>query len=148
MSETHSAAESNRTKALHGACHACRDTSHSPHWNHHPPHQKNWQRDKRSPLSEKRIFLNKFLKDTSPFLSGHCYPCFGLLVTSALGFKARVDPLFACFLTCMQWMPQIHLWSNTYRRLGGQHGSRVPHMHVTEVACHLETFINWSSEAT
>ena len=30
---------------------------------------------------------------------GHGYPCFGLLVMSALGFKARVDPL-ACMLCC------------------------------------------------
>ena len=29
---------------------------------------------------------------------------------SALGFKARVYPLLACFLTCVQWIPQIHLW--------------------------------------
>ena len=33
------------------------------------------------------------------FLWGHWHPCFGLLVTSALGFKARVDSL-ACFLAC------------------------------------------------
>ena len=26
-------------------------------------------------------------------LWGHWYPCFGLLLTSALGFKVRVDPL-------------------------------------------------------
>ena len=29
---------------------------------------------------------------------GHWYPCFGLLVTSALGFKARADPLLAFLL--------------------------------------------------
>ena len=34
------------------------------------------------------------------FLWGHWYPCFGLLVISALGFKARVDPL-ACFVACV-----------------------------------------------
>ena len=33
------------------------------------------------------------------FLWGHWYLCFGLLVMSALGFKARVDSL-ACFLAC------------------------------------------------
>ena len=37
------------------------------------------------------------------FLWGHWYPCFGLLVTSALGFKARVDSL-ACFLACMLFL--------------------------------------------
>ena len=28
---------------------------------------------------------------------------FGTSVLSALGFKARVDPSLACFLTCVQW---------------------------------------------
>ena len=36
------------------------------------------------------FFFFKFLEDMSPFLWGHWYPCFGLLVTSPLGFKARV----------------------------------------------------------
>ena len=35
------------------------------------------------------------------FSWGHWYPCFGLLVVSALGFKARVDAFFACFLACV-----------------------------------------------
>ena len=39
---------------------------------------------------------------------------FGLLVTSVTGFKTRVDPLLACFLPCMQWILQIHLWYDTY----------------------------------
>ena len=43
-------------------------------------------------------FLKKFLEDMS-FLWGHWYPYFGLLVISALGFKAMVGSL-ACFLTC------------------------------------------------
>ena len=44
-------------------------------------------------------FLLLFLKTNvwnCPFLWGHWYPCFGLLVISVLGFKTRVD-----FLTCM-----------------------------------------------
>ena len=64
-----------------------------------------------------------FLKDTNPFLYDHWYPCFGLLVMSVLGFKARVDPLLVCFLTWMPWILQIHLWCNTCRRLGSQDGS-------------------------
>ena len=32
----------------------------------------------------------------------HWYPCFGLLVTSPLDFKTRVDPSVVCFMTCMQ----------------------------------------------
>ena len=43
----------------------------------------------------------------------HWYPCFGLLVMSLLGFKARVDSLFACFVNCTQWIPQSHLWRDT-----------------------------------
>ena len=38
-------------------------------------------------------------------------PCFGLLVMSALDFKARVDPL-VCFIACMQQNPQIHQHDN------------------------------------
>ena len=36
------------------------------------------------------------------FMWGHRW----LLVTSALGFNARVDPSLAYFVTCMQWIPQ------------------------------------------
>ena len=47
------------------------------------------------------FFFNTFLEDTCPFCGAtddiEWYPCFGLLVMSALGFKARVD-LLACFL--------------------------------------------------
>ena len=32
---------------------------------------------------------------TLVLLLGHLYPCFGLLMMSALGFKVRVDPLLA-----------------------------------------------------
>ena len=37
-------------------------------------------------------FFNKFFGGHKSFLWGHWYPCFGLLVTSALGFKAGVVP--------------------------------------------------------
>ena len=44
-----------------------------------------------------KFFFLKFLVDTCPFW-GHWYPCFGFLVTSPLGFKARVgSALFAIF---------------------------------------------------
>ena len=39
------------------------------------------------------------------FLWGHWYPCFGLLVMSAPGSKAKVDPSFACFVACVWWIP-------------------------------------------
>ena len=67
--------------------------------------------------------FKKILENTGPFLWGHWYPCFGLLVTSALGFQAIVDPSLACFLACMQWMTQIHLWCDTCQSLDGQQGS-------------------------
>ena len=38
------------------------------------------------------------------FLWGHWYPCFGLLMMSALGFKARVDFLLVCFLACVLFL--------------------------------------------
>ena len=46
------------------------------------------------------------------------------------GFKARVDPSLACFVTCMQWIPEIHLWCNTCWLYGGQHGSWAFSIHV------------------
>ena len=45
-------------------------------------------------------FFKKKIWRTSVFLWGHWYPCFGLLVTSALGFKPKLDPL-ACVLCCL-----------------------------------------------
>ena len=56
------------------------------------------------------ILLFKFLEDVSPFCRAIDTP---VLVTSTLGFKARVVPLLVCFVTCMQWIPQIHLWCDT-----------------------------------
>ena len=50
---------------------------------------------------KKPIFFRKtFLKDMSLF-RGHWYPCFGLSLTSALGFKSGMDPLRACFVICI-----------------------------------------------
>ena len=78
-------------------------------------------------MHEYRFFL-KFWVDI--IFVGLLIPWFGLWVTSALGFKARVDPLLACFLACMQWIPQIQLWCNTCWRLGGQHCSSAFFIHV------------------
>ena len=57
-------------------------------------------------------------------MCGHRYPCFELVMTSVLDSKARVNPSHACFLTCMQEIPRIHLWYNTCSPLDGQLGSR------------------------
>ena len=46
------------------------------------------------------IFWKNFFEDMSPFLWGHWYPCVGLPVMSALGFKARGGSL-ACMLPCL-----------------------------------------------
>ena len=47
--------------------------------------------------SQPFFFFLIFVGPFCPFRGGHWYPCFGLLVMSALGFKARVDSL-ACVL--------------------------------------------------
>ena len=43
-------------------------------------------------------------------------------MTSALGFKARINSFASCFITCVQQNPQIHLCCNTWWPLGSQHG--------------------------
>ena len=48
--------------------------------------------------NSKNFFFLIFVGHKS-FLWGHWYPCFGLLVTSALGFNARVDSSLVWFLT-------------------------------------------------
>ena len=40
-------------------------------------------------------------------------PCFGLLVTSVLGFRASVGPLLVSFIAWMIWIPPNHHWCNT-----------------------------------
>ena len=74
------------------------------------------------------LFFFYFLEDMSPFCGGHWYPYFGLLVTSPLGFKARVgSPLFELsggVRVTLHTFPEIYLWCNTCQPLGGQHGSQ------------------------
>ena len=54
--------------------------------------------------SQKFVFLNRFLQSKTKRFGGHkCFlwgHCFALLVTSVLGFKARLDFL-ACTLCCL-----------------------------------------------
>ena len=76
------------------------------------------------------LFFFKIFGRHKSFLWGQWYPCFGLLVMTALGFKARVDPWLACFVACMQWISQIHLWCNTCWPLDGQHGSQSHSLHA------------------
>ena len=68
-------------------------------------------------------FLKEFLEDISPFCRDTDTPVLnfwrGLLWVS----KPEWISLLACFVTCMQWIPQIHLWRHTCWRLGS-HGDR------------------------
>ena len=61
------------------------------------------------------------------FFGGHWYPCFGFLVTSPLGFKARVgSALFAIFAEAnVMYIPQdsplvLHLPTSKYCTLDGR----------------------------
>ena len=68
-------------------------------------------------------FFFNFFRGHKSFLWGHWYLSFGLLVMSALGFKAQIHPSSVCFLACVQWIPQVHLQCDTCKPLYGQHGS-------------------------
>ena len=58
-------------------------------------------------------FFFKKMEHISPSLA----PLIALFCTSGdvyPGFQKRVDSLLAYFLTCMQWVPHIHLCCNNY----------------------------------
>ena len=76
------------------------------------------------------FFCTKIFAGRESFSWGHWYPCFGLLMTSPLGFKARVDLSLACFVACVSWIPEIHLWCNTCLLYRGQHGGRSHSLHA------------------
>ena len=79
------------------------------------------------------FFFKKSFWQTHVLFGGHWYPCFGCLVTSPLGFKARVvSALFAIFVEAnVMYIPQdsplvLHLptsWQPARSR-------SLPHMHV------------------
>ena len=70
-------------------------------------------------------FLKMFKQwSTKMDINSYCGPLIPLFWTPGNiwpSFKAKVDPLIACF-TCVQWIPQIHLWCYTCRPLCSQHG--------------------------
>ena len=75
-------------------------------------------------------FLKKIWRHKS-FLWDHWYPCFGLLVTSPLGFKARVGSLIHTWWGHMCYMfPEIHLWCYTCWPLGSWYGSQAILFHI------------------
>ena len=86
------------------------------------------------------LFFFKSLLDTCPFVGrGHWYPCFGLLVMSPLGFKARVgSTLFALAEAYVIYVP----WDSPLVRhllpvyTASKATSRLLHMRVSaEVGC-------------
>ena len=80
---------------------------------------------------EKFFFFFKFLEDMSPILWGHWYLCFGLLVISPLGFKARVGSLIrTLWRHTFDNFPEIHLWCYTCQSLGSRHGSWADLFHI------------------
>ena len=74
---------------------------------------KNWVTSGNSAIA------NYFFSKT---LGGHLGLLISLFWTCndvCLCFKFRVDSLLVCFLTFVQWIPQIHLWCNTCWSLDG-----------------------------
>ena len=75
---------------------------------------------------------------TQILFMGPLIPYFGFLLTSALGFiKTRVDPSLACFLASIQWIPEIHLWCNTWL----YSGQYVRGTFLTQVLANISTSI-------
>ena len=79
----------------------------------------------------------KIFWGTQFLLWGHWYPCFGLLVTSALGFKARVDhPLLACFVDVHNGFLRFTSGVTPANLLmASMAASHIPYMYVAEVGC-------------
>ena len=72
------------------------------------------------------FLLNFYL--THVHFWGHWYPCFGLLVTSPLGFKARVGSLIHTWQRQKCYMfTEIHLWCDTYCQPAWQLSQFDPH---------------------
>ena len=61
-----------------------------------------------------------------------------VLDCSALGFKATVQFSLACFLTCMQYIPQIHLWCDTCWPLVDQYCSPA---FLTHILVHIQALV-------
>ena len=80
------------------------------------------------------VFFYKIFGGHMSFSWGHWYPCFRLLMTSALGFKARVD--LSCTLSCLRATPQIQLRCNTCQPLDSRDSGLSCSLHAAaEVGC-------------
>ena len=73
-------------------------------------------------VARRNIFFLKFMEDVSPFVVP-LVPLFWSSGDICPGFQVMANPSLICFLTCVQWIPQINLWCNTCWPLDGQHGS-------------------------
>ena len=76
-------------------------------------------------ILDDNFFSFKIFCCTQVHFWGHWYPCFGLLVTSHLGFKARVGSLIHAWQRhtwCI--LPEINLWCDTFAGVYSQHSSR------------------------
>ena len=59
-----------------------------------------------------------FLEDISPFCGTTDIPVLDFWWHLPWVSKLGCIPLLACFVACEQWIPQIHLWCNTFWPLG------------------------------
>ena len=71
------------------------------------------------------LFFLKFFVGHMSIFWDQWYPCFGLLVTSPLDFKARVGSLIRTWQRHAWYMfPEICFWCNTSTSVYGQHSSQ------------------------
>ena len=96
-----------RIPPIHLWCHTC--------WQYSSQHGRAF-----STHTVADIFTNflKIFVGHKSFLWGHWYPCFGLLVTAALGFKARMDSL-ACVLPRLHTMDSSDFFTNIFTNIAG-----------------------------
>ena len=67
------------------------------------------------------------------FLCDHCYPCFGLLVMSALGFTARADLLLAFSSPlCNGFLRLTSGVTHADLLMAMMAAGHIPYMHMTE----------------
>ena len=95
----------------------------------HPSHITSLNRYPLGPPDISFFFLNFCW--THVHFWGHWNPCFGLLVTSSLGFEVRLGILIWTLWRHTWYMfPEIHLWCDTSAGVYGQHSSRSLSPHV------------------
>ena len=77
------------------------------------------------------MFFSSIFYWTHVHFWGHWYPCFRLLVTSPLCFKAKEGSLIHSWWRHMWYtFPEIHLWWDTIASVYGQHSSQLLSPHI------------------